>query len=79
MGVDDTIWAISCDLATNSSSDYKIIKWDPFLGKWYIVPSRSGIKISVFNEVSAAVLTSDGLIFISSFKGEKSQQAVYYN
>ena len=43
VGIDNSIWAISCDLYTNSSTNYKIIKWDFYLSRWYVVPDRSGV------------------------------------
>jgi hypothetical protein len=35
-----------------------------------------GIKVAAYNEISAAILTSDGLIYVSSDTGDSSA-AVY--
>jgi hypothetical protein len=43
VGVDGSLWAISCTVdpssnGTNASNtNYLIIKWDPFLLQWYVV------------------------------------------
>jgi len=70
-GVDGELWAISCDQDPNNTANYQIIKWDPFLNQWYLVRGRTGVKISAYNEISAAVLSADGLIWISSDTGDK--------
>ena len=75
VGVDNALWAISCLSDANSSTNFQIIKWDPFLSQWYVVPGKSGVKISAFNEISAAVLTAEGLIFVSSDTGDKALPA----
>ena len=72
IGVDGAVWAISCSLDGNSTTNYQILKWDPYLQQWYVVPGKAGVKISAFNEISAAVLTSDGLIYVSSDTGDKN-------
>jgi hypothetical protein len=36
IGVDGALWAISCQQDQNSTN-YLIIKWDPFLTQWYVV------------------------------------------
>lgn len=69
-GIDGAIWALSCDKDTNGN--YNIIKWDPFLTQWYLVKGRTGIKIAAYNEISAAVLTVDGLIYVSSDTGDST-------
>jgi hypothetical protein len=69
-GVDGTIWALDCNADTNGN--YNIIKWDPFLTQWYIVPGQKGVKIAAYNEVSAAVLTASGLIYVSSDTGDST-------
>lgn len=53
-GVDGSVWALLCTKDAKGNS--AVIKWDPFLRRWYGVPGTRGIKIGVFNEVSAAVL-----------------------
>jgi ABC-type Fe2+-enterobactin transport system substrate-binding protein len=84
IGVDGALWAISCTLdpstnATNASNNnYQIIKWDPFLQQWYVVQGKTGVQISAFNEISAAVLTAQGLIYVSS-NNRDSTPASYNN
>jgi hypothetical protein len=73
-GVDGTVWALDCN--ADNTGNFNIIKWDPFLTQWYLVPGRTGIRIGAYNEVSAAVLTSQGLIYVSSDTGD-TYPAVY--
>jgi hypothetical protein len=80
IGVDGALWAISCTVDNNSntnSTNYLIVKWNPFLSQWYYVQGKSGVKISVFNEISAAVLTGDGLIYVSSNTRDGFNNTVY--
>jgi hypothetical protein len=35
-GVDGTVWALDCN--NDGTGNFNIIKWDPFLTQWYIVP-----------------------------------------
>jgi len=63
LGVDNTLWALSCE---KKGDDYKIIKWDPFTNAWYDVPGMQGVAIAAWNEISAAVVTSAGAIYVSS-------------
>lgn len=72
VGVDNALWALSCLADSNNSANFQVIKWDPFLAQWYTVPGKSGVKIAAFNEISAALLTADGLIFVSSDTGDKT-------
>ena len=53
-GVDGSVWALSNIKDKDGNS--AVLKWDPFLRRWYGVPGTRGIKIGAFNEVSAAVL-----------------------
>jgi len=46
-----------------------LLKWDIIQKRWYVVPGTSGVKIGVFNEVSAAVLDAQGRIYVSSDNG----------
>ena len=73
VGSDNAVWAISCTpAATNDTTNFQIIKWDPFLNQWYKVPGRAGVQIAAFNEISAAVLTAQGKIYVSSDTGDSS-------
>jgi len=63
LGVDNTLWALSCEKTGN---DFLIIKWDPFTRTWYNVPGMQGVAIAAWNEISAAVVTSQGAIYVSS-------------
>ncbi len=53
-GVDGSLWALDCN--KNKDGNANVLKWDPFIRRWYGVPGTKGIKIGAFNEVSAAVL-----------------------
>jgi len=70
LGVDGTLWALSC---TKSGDDYIIIKWDNFSKTWYTVPNMQGIAIAAWNEISAAVVTSAGAVYVSSLPENKTQ------
>lgn len=70
-GVDGSLWSLSCN--ANKDGNFDVLKWDPFKLQWYKVGGASGIKIAVFNEVSAAVLDKQGRIFISSDTGAQEQ------
>ena len=74
VGVDSAVWALSCD--SDGNGNFNIIKWDPFLTQWYLVKGKTGVKIAAYNEISAAVLTANGLIYVSSDTGD-SQPATY--
>ena len=66
-GTDNSVWAVSCDqISEKDPHNYKIMKWDDSESNWYTVADISGVKISAFNEISAAVLTASGKIFVSS-------------
>lgn len=67
-GVDGSIWALSCEKASNG--DYLVIKWSKLANKWFYIPGKSGVKISAFNEISVAVVDSNGLIYISQASDE---------
>lgn len=62
--VDGTAWALDCDRDINGN--YQVLKWDPKNQRWYKVSGIRGVKIGVFNEVSAVVLPKDGRIYFSS-------------
>lgn len=67
-GVDGTVWALDC--VSDGNGNFNIMKWDPYLTQWYFVPGRTGVKIAAYNEISAAVLTASGLIYLSSDTGD---------
>lgn len=66
-GVDGSLWALDCQQDTKQNSE--VLKWDPYVMRWYRIPGTKGIKIGAFNEVSAAVLDAQGRIFVSSDTG----------
>lgn len=53
-GADGSFWALDC--SADKDGNFGILKWDPFRAQWYKISGYRGIKIGVFNEVSAAVL-----------------------
>ncbi len=63
VGADNTVWALDCN--PDSNGNYNIIKWNPILLQWYIVPGQTAVKIAAYNEVSAAVVTAAGKVYIS--------------
>lgn len=71
-GVDTGLWALSCKHIHDFGEDgnFNIIKWDPFRKVWYTVPGIKGAKLAAFNEISVAVLTSDGKIVINYIDGK---------
>jgi len=68
-GVDGSVWALDCEL--DKDNNFGVLKWDPYVKRWYNVPGTKGIKIGAFNEVSAAVLDAQGRIFVSSDTGNQ--------
>ena len=75
VGVDGTVWALDCK--NDNEGNFDVIKWDPFVGQWYVVQGAKGVKISGFNEVSAAVLDAQGRIFVSSDTGKQTTVQYY--
>ena len=74
-GVDGTVWALDCK--NDNEGNFDVIKWDPFVGQWYVVQGAKGVKISAFNEVSAAVLDAQGRIYVSSDTGTQTTVQYY--
>ncbi|CDW73285.1 UNKNOWN [Stylonychia lemnae] len=67
VGVDGSVWALSCTQNVESP-DFQLIKWDPFTLQWYDVKDTWGIKIAAYNEISISILDSYGRIRFSSEK-----------
>lgn len=61
---------------SDSTGNYHILKLDPFVTQWYVVPNQTGVRIAAYNEVSAAIVTASGLIYLSSDTGD-STNATY--
>ncbi|CDW81728.1 UNKNOWN [Stylonychia lemnae] len=76
VGVDGSVWALSCT-KNEKSADYQLIKWDPFTLQWYDVVDSFGVKIAAYNEISISVLDSFGRIRFSSAK-DRYQNVKYY-
>ncbi|CDW83583.1 UNKNOWN [Stylonychia lemnae] len=76
VGVDGSVWALSCT-KDSESQDFQLIKWDPFTLQWYDVMDTSGIKIAAYNEISISILDSSGRIRFSSEKDRYSDIDYY--
>ena len=72
-GIDSSLWALQND---PDSKDYKVLKWQEDTNRWYKVEGVSGINIAAYNEISLAIVNSDGLVKLSSSK-DQQDDAVY--
>ncbi|CDW72676.1 UNKNOWN [Stylonychia lemnae] len=72
VGVDGSIWALSC-VKDKLSDNFQLIRWDPNALQWYSIKSIYGIKIAAYNEVSISVLDCFGRIMFSSDKSKNNQ------
>ncbi|CDW73174.1 UNKNOWN [Stylonychia lemnae] len=59
----------------NGVNDYKLLKWQIVAQKWCKVNGTKGINLSVYNEISVAIVDSRGLLSLSSQVGQQSEVA----
>jgi hypothetical protein len=74
IGTDSSVWAVGCQ--ADSDGNFEVLKWDPFVNKWYQVAGKRGVKVAAFNEISGVVLDAFGRITFSS--NAKKIQSVNY-
>eukprot|EP00347_Sterkiella_histriomuscorum_P000131 403377052 len=72
VGIDGSIWALSCEMDVEAPLNFQLIKWDPYRSQWYKINGIYGAKIAAFNEISVAIVDDKGRITFSSEKGRFS-------
>ncbi|CDW84092.1 UNKNOWN [Stylonychia lemnae] len=73
-GVDASMWGLLCE---DNVTDYEIVKWQILIDKWYMVPGARAVSLSAYNEVSVAILDSQGMIRLSSMIQNDNQTVSY--
>ena len=62
-GIDGSLWALLYEV---NATDFSVAKWQTIAKKWYRVDGQRGINLAAYNEISVAVVSSNGLLKISS-------------
>jgi hypothetical protein len=65
-GIDGSLWAL---LDEANATDYTVLKWQIVAKKWYKVAGSKGKALSAYNEISVALVNSQGLLSLSSQNG----------
>lgn len=66
VGYDGSIWGIGCIASDATGTGNQVLKYDRATGAWYIIAGKGGLRIAAFNEISAAIVTAQGSIFMAS-------------
>ncbi|CDW73429.1 UNKNOWN [Stylonychia lemnae] len=73
-GIDGSLWGLLCE---ENVTDYLIVKWQTIEQKWYIIEGAKGKSISAFNEISVAIVNSQGLLSLSSSSATQGSDPEY--
>ncbi|CDW76113.1 UNKNOWN [Stylonychia lemnae] len=69
-GIDGSLWALKQE---ENVINYQVLKWQTGAQKWYIVPCVRGVSLSVYNEISVAIVDEKGLLSLSSSVGHQDE------